>query len=76
MIVGLFGFLFAMWILILIGGGIVVVLLGPITISGYGQFDWIISSGIKAIVSIILVSVWILVLLKIKNWIFRKAINS
>ena len=26
--------------------------------------------------SIILVSVWILVLLKIKNWIFRKTINS
>jgi hypothetical protein len=31
----LFGFLFAMWILILVGGGIVVTLLGPITISGF-----------------------------------------
>lgn len=76
MISGLFGFLFAMWILILIGGGIVVTLLGPITITGYGEFDWIISSGIKAIVSIILVGIWIFVLLKIKNWIFRKTINS
>ena len=76
MITGLFGFLFVMWILILVGGGIVVTLLGPIKITGFGEFDWILSSGGKAVVSIILVGVWIFVLLKIKNWIFRKTINS
>ena len=74
--IGLFGFLFAMWILILIGGGIVVTILGPISITGYGDFNWMISSMIKAIVAIILVIIWIFILLKIKNWIFRKGIKS
>ena len=44
----IFGFLFAMWALILIGGGIVVTILGPISITGFGDFDWIINSGIKS----------------------------
>ena len=76
MITGLIGFLFAMWILILIGGGILVTLLGPIIITGYGEFDWIISSSIKSIIALLLVVVWIFILLKIKNWIFRKTIKS
>jgi hypothetical protein len=76
MITSLIVFLFAMWVLILIGGGILVTLLGPITITGYGEFDWIISSSIKAIIALILVVVWVFVLLKIKNWIFRKTIRS
>ncbi len=73
---GLFGFLFGMWILILVGGGIVVTILGPISISGYGEFNWFIASVIKAIVAIILVVIWILILSKLKNWIFRKEIKS
>ena len=76
MITGLIGFLFVMWILIIIGGGILVTLLGPITITGYGEFDWIISSTIKAVIALFLVVLWIIVLLKIKNWIFRKTIQS
>ncbi|MFQ5782848.1 MAG: hypothetical protein ACE5GR_07325 [Nitrosopumilus sp.] len=73
---GLFGFLFGMWILILVGGGIVVTILGPISISGYGELNWFIASVIKAIVAIILVVIWILILSKLKNWIFRKEIKS
>ncbi len=73
---GLFGFLFGMWVLILVGGGIVVTLLGPISISGFGEFNLLIASVIKAIVAIILVVVWILILSKLKNWIFRKEIKS
>ncbi len=73
---GLFGFLFAMWVLILAGGGIVVTLLGPITISGFGEFNWLIASIIKAIVALVLVIIWILILLKLKNLIFRKEIKS
>ena len=73
---GIFGFMFGMWILILIGGGIVVTVLGPISISGFGDFNWIINSGIKAVVAIILVVIWVLILSKFKNWIFRKEIKS
>ncbi|MDH3313241.1 MAG: hypothetical protein OEM28_08865 [Nitrosopumilus sp.] len=73
---GLYGFLFAMWILILLGGGILVTILGPISISGFGQFNMFIASIIKAIIAIILVVIWILILSKLKNWIFRKEIKS
>ncbi len=73
---GLFGFLFAMWILILLGGGILVTILGPISISGFGQFDMFVGSIIKAIIAIILVVIWIFILSKLKNWIFRKEIKS
>jgi len=73
---GLFGFLFVMWVLILVGGGIVVTLLGPISISGFGDLDWFIASVIKAIIAIVLVVVWILILSKLKNMIFRKEIKS
>ena len=72
---GLFTFLFAMWGLIIAGGGIIVTLLGPISISGFGELDWFIASVIKAIIAIVLVVIWILILSKIKNWIFKKEIK-
>jgi len=73
---GLYGFLFAMWGLIIIGGGIVVVLLGPFSIQQFGNFHWLIESGIKVTVALVLVVIWILILSKLKNWIFRKELNS
>ena len=73
---GLYGFLFAMWVLIIIGGGIMVVLLGPFTIQQFGNFHWIIASGIKVVIALILVVIWILILSKLKNWIFKKELNS
>ena len=72
---GLFTFLFAMWGLIIVGGGIVVTILGPISISGFGEFDWFIASVIKAVIAISLVVIWILILSKIKNRIFKKEIK-
>ena len=65
-----------MWVLLLIGGGILVAILGPISITGYDNFNSIISSSLKAVIAIILVIVWIFVLSKIKNWIFQKQIKS
>lgn len=59
----------------LLGGGIAVLVLGPISISGFGSFDWVVGSAIKASVAIILVVLWIIILLKLKNWIFRKEIK-
>lgn len=73
----IYGFLFGMWVLILIGGGILVNLLGPISITGFSDdLNFFISSGIKAVIAIILVIIWILVLSKMKNWIFKKEIRS
>lgn len=72
---GILGFLFAMWVLIILGGGIVVMALGPISISGYGEFDYFLTSGLKALIAIVLVVLWIIILAKIKNFIFRKKFN-
>ena len=73
---GLYCFLFAMWGLIIIGGGIMVVLLGPFSIQQFGDFHWIIASGIKVTIALILIVIWILILSKLKNWIFKKELNS
>jgi len=73
---GLFGFLFAMWILILVGGGIMVIILGPFSIQQFGDFNLILASGIKVVIALILVVLWIVILAKLKNWIFRKEIKS
>ena len=72
---GLYGFLFAMWGLIILGGGIMVVLLGPFSIQQYGDFHWIITSGIKVIIALLLVVIWILILSKLKNYIFKKELK-
>ncbi|MBS1268269.1 MAG: hypothetical protein MAG458_00998 [Nitrosopumilus sp.] len=65
-----------MWGLILVGGGIAVSILGPFSISGFGEFDLFVTSTIKAIIAIILVILWIFILSKLKNWIFKKEIKS
>jgi len=72
---GLYGFLFAMWGLMIIGGGIMVVLLGPFSIQQFGDFYWIIASGIKITIALLLVVIWILILSKLKNWIFKKELK-
>ena len=72
---GLYGFLFAMWALIILGGGIIVILLGPFTIQQFGNFHWIIASGIKVTIALLLVIIWILILSKLKTWIFKKELK-
>ena len=72
----IFIFMGIMWFLMIIGGGIAVMVLGPISITGYGDLNQIFSSGIKAIAAVLLVVAWIIILSKTKNWIFRKQITN
>ena len=72
----IFLFVFVMWGLIIIGGGILVSILAPLTINGDGKFDSILDSGVKALVAMILVVAWIFTLSQIKNWIFHKQIKN
>ncbi|MFZ8922836.1 MAG: hypothetical protein ACO2Y0_07785 [Nitrosopumilaceae archaeon] len=65
-----------MWILIIIGGGIAVLILGPISISGFGELNSLLNSLIKGILAVILSIVWVLVLNKMKNVIFRKTFSQ
>ena len=76
MTLAIFSFIFTMWILIIIGGGLMVVFVGPLTFSGDADLDPIINSGAKVLIAMILIFIWVFALLKIKNWIFRKIANS
>ena len=71
----IFSFIFAMWILIIIGGGLMVLFIGPLSFSGFGDLDPLINSGAKVMIAMILIFIWVVTLLKIKNWIFRKITN-
>ena len=71
----LFSFIFAMWVLIIIGGGLMVLFIGPLSFSVYGDLNPLINSGVKVIIAMVLIFIWVFALLKIKNWIFRKIAN-
>lgn len=71
----IFTFIFVMWVLMIIGGGILVLTIAPISITGFGELDMILSSGLKAIIAIILVIIWILVLSKMKKMIFHRMLK-
>ena len=71
----IFSFIFAMWVLIIIGGGLMVLFIGPLSFSGYGELNPLINSGVKVIIAMILIFIWVFALIKIKNWIFRKIAN-
>ncbi len=71
----IFAYISVMWILIIAGGGLLVSIIAPISITGYGKLDHILDSGIKAVISISLVVAWIFIMSKIKNWIFHRKVN-
>jgi len=70
----IYSFIFVMWILILIGGWIVVKLIGPISLNE--DVEPIITSGVKVLLAIFLIFVWVFTLTKIKNWIFKSQVKS
>ena len=45
MSLAIFSFIFAMWVLIIIGGGLMVLFVGPLSFSGDGDLDPLINSG-------------------------------
>ena len=72
----IYGFLFSMWILILAGGGLMVLLVGPISFRDYVDIDPLINSGAKILLALFLIFIWVLILTKVKNWIFKTQIKS
>lgn len=71
----IFFYVFVMWALIIGGGGLVVSIIAPLSIHGFGAFDHMVDSIVKAVIAMILVVIWILVMSKIKNWLFQKQIS-
>jgi len=76
MAIKIYSFLFTMWILILIGGGLIVTIIGPFSSGSIGDINPIIFSGIKVGIALVLIFVWVFTLTKIKNWIFKTDVKS
>ena len=74
--VKIYSFIFIMWILMLIGGGLMVLVIGPFSLGSIGDVDPIIVSGIKVGIALVLIFIWVFTLTKIKNWIFKSQIKS
>jgi len=72
----IYGFIFTMWILILIGGGLMVTIIGPFSLGSIEDVDPIILSGIKVGIALVLIFIWVFTLTKIKNWIFKTDVKS
>ena len=70
----IYSFIFTMWILIIIGGGLVVVFVGPITFAT--DVEPIITSAVKVFLALFLIFIWVFILTKIKNWIFKTDVTS
>ena len=76
MAIKIYSFIFTMWVLILIGGGLMVTIIGPFSLGGIGNINPIILSGIKVGIALVLIFVWVFTLTKIKNWIFKTDVKS
>ena len=76
MAIKIYSFIFTMWILILIGGGLIVTIIGPFSLGSIGGINPIILSGIKVGIALVLIFVWIFTLTKVKNWIFKTDVKS
>jgi len=76
MAIKIYGFIFTMWILILIGGGLIVTIIGPFSLGSIGGINPIILSGIKVGIALVLIFVWVFTLTKVKNWIFKTDVKS
>ncbi|RNJ78246.1 MAG: hypothetical protein EB830_00475 [Nitrosopumilus sp. H13] len=68
-------FLAAMWGLIIMGGGIAVLVLGPISVSGLGEYDRVAGSALQAAAALLLVVLWIFILARVKNYVFRSDVR-
>jgi len=76
MAIKIYSFIFTMWILILIGGGLMVTIIGPFSLGSIGNVNPIIVSGIKVGIALVLIFIWVFALTKIKNWIFKSQVKS
>ena len=76
MAIKIYGFIFTMWVLILIGGGLMVTIIGPFSLGSIENVNPIILSGIKVGIALVLIFVWVFTLTQVKNWIFKTDVKS
>lgn len=68
----LYAFMAVMWCMLLAGGGLFVVVLGPLSVSGLGEYNAIASSALKAAAAAAFVAAWVAALAKANIWMFRR----
>lgn len=68
----IYAMLVIMWLLIIAGGGIAVLVLGPLALDGV---DPLFTSVLKGAVAIGMVVAWVVVLSRMKNWVFGRRIR-
>ena len=51
-------------------------IIGPFSLGNIGNIDPIILSGVKVGIALLLIFVWVLILTKVKNWIFKSQVKS
>ena len=76
MAIKIYSFIFTMWILILIGGGLIVTIIGPFSLGSIENVNPIILSGIKVGIALVLIFVWVFTLTQVKNWNFKTDVKS
>ena len=74
--VKIYSFIFTMWILMLIGCGLMVLIIGPFSLGSIEDIDPMILSGVKVGIALVLIFIWVFTLTKIKNWIFKSQVKS
>ena len=55
----IYSFILVMWILMLIGGGLMTLIIGPFSLGNIGNIDPIILSGVKVGIALLLIFVWV-----------------
>jgi len=74
--VKIYSFICTMWILMLVGGGLMTLIIGPLSLGSMAGIDPIILSGITVGLALVLIFIWVFALTKIKNWIFKSQVKS
>lgn len=72
----LYAFMAVMWGMLLAGGGLFVLVLGPLSVSGLGEHDAIASSALKAAAAAGFVAAWVVALARANSWMFRRVAGS
>lgn len=72
----LYAFMAVMWGMLLGGGGLFVLVLGPLSVSGLGQYDAAASSALKAAVAAGFVAAWVIALARANSWMFRRGASG
>lgn len=68
----LYAFMAVMWAMLLGGGGLFVLVLGPLSVSGLGPYDAAASSALKAAAAAGFVAAWVAALARANSWMFRR----